>query len=260
MNIISWGGGTNSTALIVGLLERGKPIHLILFADTGSEKPETYRFKDVFETWLQERGLCIVTVTNGNRINRLGRRVPASLEEECLERQELPSKAYGLSGCSVKWKRQPMDRYIQSWPPAIELHEKGELICRMIGIDAGESHRGKGLTDTRKKPWFTYRFPLIEWGWDRDSCIEAIERAGLPLPGKSACFFCPATKKQEIKQLADEHPDLLDRALHLEGTGLIGSRSAKGLGRSWSWKDFLTSEGIFPEVDDMPCACFDGEE
>ena len=40
--IVAYGGGTNSTALLVGLLEQKEKPDLILFADTGGEKPHTY--------------------------------------------------------------------------------------------------------------------------------------------------------------------------------------------------------------------------
>lgn len=39
MNIVSFGGGTNSTAMIIGMYLHKIPIDLILFADTGGEQP-----------------------------------------------------------------------------------------------------------------------------------------------------------------------------------------------------------------------------
>ena len=41
MNIVGYGGGINSTAMINGLYRRGIPIDLILFSDTGGEQPHT---------------------------------------------------------------------------------------------------------------------------------------------------------------------------------------------------------------------------
>ena len=39
INIVSYGGGANSTALLVGLHQHRIPVDLILFADTGAEHP-----------------------------------------------------------------------------------------------------------------------------------------------------------------------------------------------------------------------------
>lgn len=52
MNIVSFGGGTNSTAMIIGMYLHKIPIDLILFADTGGEQPHTYEFIRVFNAWL----------------------------------------------------------------------------------------------------------------------------------------------------------------------------------------------------------------
>ena len=41
MNIVSYGAGVNSTAMLVGMFEKGVPVDLILFADPGSEQPYT---------------------------------------------------------------------------------------------------------------------------------------------------------------------------------------------------------------------------
>ena len=38
MNVVSFGGGTNSTAMIIGMYLHKIPIDLILFADTGGEQ------------------------------------------------------------------------------------------------------------------------------------------------------------------------------------------------------------------------------
>ena len=42
MIVVSYGGGTNSVAMLVGLHERGLRPDAIVFADTGGEKPNTY--------------------------------------------------------------------------------------------------------------------------------------------------------------------------------------------------------------------------
>lgn len=52
MNIVSFGGGTNSTAMIIGMYLHKIPIDLILFADTGGEQPHTYEFMGTFNEWL----------------------------------------------------------------------------------------------------------------------------------------------------------------------------------------------------------------
>ena len=69
----------------------------------------------------------------------------------------------------------------------------------------------------------------MEWGWDRNRCIQEIRDAGLPLPGKSSCFFCPSMKRREIRTLYHRYPDLLARALAIEdGTAQSPHRERAG--------------------------------
>ena len=57
MNIVSFGGGTNSAALLIGLYKHKIPIDLITFADTGAEHPHTYQFIEIINQWLAEHGM-----------------------------------------------------------------------------------------------------------------------------------------------------------------------------------------------------------
>ena len=83
-----------------------------------------------------------------------------------------------------------------------------------------------------------YIYPLIEkWGWSRDKCMWEIKAAGLPLPGKSSCFFCPSMTQQEILYLKKYYPDLFQRAVALEENAMPYLKTVKGLGRNYSWKD-----------------------
>lgn len=100
MNIVSFGGGTNSTAMIIGMYLHKIPIDLILFADTGGEQPHTYEFMGTFNEWLVKHGIPkIVSVEyhdkDGNRL---------TLEQECINSGRLPSIAYGYKKCSLKHK------------------------------------------------------------------------------------------------------------------------------------------------------------
>lgn len=54
--IFNYGMGVDSTAMIVGMHARGERPDLILFADTGGEKPETYAYLPHINAWLEARG------------------------------------------------------------------------------------------------------------------------------------------------------------------------------------------------------------
>ena len=238
MNIVSFGGGVNSAAMLVGMYQRGIPIDLILFADVGAERPEIYAFLHEMNDWLRVRGLPPITVVEN--VDRFGQRL--TLEQECLRAHTLPSIAFGHKRCSLKHKIAPQDKFCNHHPGCRADWAKGRCVTKYIGYDAGEGRRRERARERdaadRK---YCKVYPLMDWGWTREDCIRTIRRAGLSVPGKSSCFFCPSMKKQEILALRDQHPELLARALALEANAQERLITVKGLGRSWSWADYLNT-------------------
>lgn len=252
MNIVSYGGGTNSTALLVECVNRGVSVDLILFADTGGEKPHTYEYVDLFSKWLVSHGMPeIVTV---QQVNRAGEKI--TLEQQCLDNNALPSLAYGFKSCSQKHKIFPQNKFVNNWEPAKQELAAGRKLTKLIGYDADEHHRtNKDYTDDK----YDFYYPLVEWNMGRDECEYSIKNAGLPLPGKSACYFCPASKPHEIKNLLVRYPDLADRAICMEKNAELSS--VKGLGRSFSWANLLATQDMFSGSafpPEMVCGCYDG--
>lgn len=247
--VASYGGGTNSTAMLIEMVNRGENTDLILFADTGAEKPHTYKYLHLFNAWLRQHEYEPIQV-----VRKAGNR--ETLEENCLRMNMLPSLAYGFKSCSQKYKIQPQDKYCNNWGPAKEEWKAGRKIIKLIGYDAGEVHRTKTSYESDK---YEFRYPLVEWDMGRDECIQTIKDAGLCQPGKSACFFCPASKITEIRQLAQTYPDLMDRAIAIERNAEL--TSVKGLGRRFAWADVLKQEEMFSHdylTPEMACGCYDG--
>lgn len=245
--IACYGGGTNSTAMLIGMAERGIRPDAIVFADTGGEKPHTYEYIEMLSNWLEARQLPAISVVRNHQPSKHG-----SLEAMCLANKILPSIAYGFKSCSVQYKIEPQDKFIKETFP--EAFEKKQVI-KAIGFDAGEPYRAVNSPEE----WHSNYYPLIEWGWSRSECIGAITDAGLPLPGKSACFFCPNTRPSEIRQLNEQYPELIVRALAIESNA--DNRKVSGLGRNFSWASVLDQDDMFNGFErdwSLPCGCYDG--
>lgn len=204
MNVVGYGGGTDSTAMLIGLWRHHVPVDLILFADPGAEQPHTYAYLDTMSRWLENHGMPAITRVwytekNGQRL---------TLEQECLRSGTLPSIAYGYKKCSLKHKVAPQEKFCRHYQPCIDAWEKGEKVVKFIGYDAGEERRLlNALPHDLQDKKYQKEYPLMEWGWSRKDCIQAIRDAGLPLPGKSSCFFCPSMKRWEIRTLYHRYPD-----------------------------------------------------
>lgn len=257
MNIVAYGGGTNSTAMLIGLYYRKIPIDLILCADTGCEQPHTYAYIPIMDAWLSQRGLPSITTVG--YVDRNGQRL--TLEQECLRSKTLPSLAYGFKRCSLKHKVAPQEKFCNHYEPCLEVWKQGGRVNKLVGYGADELRRKLHVefSDPQNKK-YSLQYPLIDWGWGREECISAILQEGLPLPGKSSCFFCPAMKRNEIRTLYHRYPDLFERAVAIEKNAMPNLTSVKGLGRNWSWQEFVEADRnqlalreVFSE-DNLPCS------
>jgi hypothetical protein len=239
--VVSFGAGVDSTAVIVGLYNRGIRPDAIVFADTGAEKPMTYLHVALFQRWLESVGFPSITV-----VRYVPPRAPyADLEGNCTSNETLPSLAFGHHSCSLKWKVAPQDKWLKTWPLAVQIWAAGGKVKKAIGYDASPADEKRARKTYRigggkNAHLVEYWYPLQEWGWDRAECTRQILAAGAPLPPKSSCFFCPAMKETEILELSEENPDLFKRALAMETlaeNGRHGLKSTKGLGRKFAWRD-----------------------
>ena len=120
------GFGWDSTAMLIRMVQRGERPALITFADVGAEKRATYDFLPVFTEYLVDHGFpAPKTCTYQPRPETHSRYRAAVLQAQqrlnldlspqqidrlsslygnLLANQTLPSQAFGLKGCSMKWK------------------------------------------------------------------------------------------------------------------------------------------------------------
>lgn len=249
--IISYGGGINSTALVIAMVKTDQAFDAIIFADTGAEKESTYATVQRLSDWLVSSG----------RSEIIRVRKTESLEDYCLDRKMLPSLAYGFNQCSGDYKIKPIHRWGKNWEPAVECWNGKEKVIKCIGFDNGprDLARSKKFRDDYPSK-YQLRYPLIEMRLDRKLCETLIRNEGIEVPEKSCCFFCPAHKKAEVIELSKNHPDLFARAIVLEDTAKETLTTAKGLGRNFSWKtlvenDAMQSNFLRDDEPELSCVC-----
>ena len=190
-NYLSFGGGVNSVALYLYLADQGIDFEAV-FVNHYTDWPETYDYVAGFQWWLKREGLRPITVLHPFVQGSY------SLYDYCWKYEMVPS--FMRRWCTLKFKIKPLMQYFK--PPAYS----------MLGIDAGEAHRAKIVSEKG----IENRYPLVEAGISRDGCKEIIRAHGLPVPQKSGCFICPYQRQGQWKRLRAKHPDLFCRAEQLE--------------------------------------------
>lgn len=214
MRVISYGGGVQSTAMIVLAVQGRIPdVDVALFSNVGedSEYPDTITFvRDVMMPWAQQRGLPIVELTP----TRKGE--PTSVWKEMMrtdtKRTVIP--VFGETGaplrriCTVDFKVRPIHKWLKENGATAD--NKADVL---MGISTDEVQRANN------KPQYDHEvrcYPLLDLGLSRTDCIEVIRQAGLPVPPKSSCFFCPYHSELTWRELRRDREDLFDKAQQLE--------------------------------------------
>src|SRR6266480_309658 len=192
-HILSYGGGVNTTALMILLIKKQMPLDEAVFADTGAELPETYKNVRLAKRYLGSRGSPLTVVNSKN----------GTLFETCKKRQVIPSQIWRWS--TRDYKITPIRAYYRSL---------GSHIHEYLGIAYDEVDRMKLSVD----PKVTSDFPLVDEKMTRDDCVRLIENAGFPVPIKSGCYFCPFNTVDRWHYVWQNHRDLYNRAVRLEET------------------------------------------
>jgi hypothetical protein len=288
---VCFGGGVDSTAMLIALKRADIYPSIITFADTGAEKPETYEHVRLMDAWLQRVGFPTVTWC---KLSTKASTTHNDLTGNCLDNETLPSLAFGMKSCSVKWKQDAQDNYIKGvnakyvgkelpahlanchavhplWTDSLTT---GRKIVKLIGYDSSTADIRRSSKIKTEDADFLYVYPLQQLGMTRADCIAMILEEGLPVPIKSACWFCPASKQWELYWLAGTHPELFEKACEIERTALLGKHSrfdtlqfgnwdvivsskekrfpsgatSVGLGRSFSWCKFGVDQGFLDPV------------
>ncbi|UKO97403.1 phosphoadenosine phosphosulfate reductase family protein [Nostoc sp. UHCC 0870] len=203
-HILGLSGGKDSTALAV-LLHKEIPEMEYFFCDTHKELPETYDYLDRIKARL---GLKIHYLSDKRGFDHW----------LAIHDGLLPSPQ--MRWCTVKMKIKPLEDFVGD-----------DEAISYVGIRADENRDGYISTKPNIKPVF----PFKEQGLVRADIIRLLEESGIGLPdyyrwrSRSGCFFCFFQRKYEWVMLAQEHPDLFQKAVEYE--------SNHADGRTYTWTD-----------------------
>ena len=127
----------------------------------------------------------------------------SNLYDYCLHYHLVPSHMCRF--CTAKFKIRPLYQYL-----------KRPCIC-FIGMSADEAHRCR----ESKESDICNDFPLVKAKMTREGCKQFIRKHGLPVPQKSGCWICPFQRNEQWRQLRRRHPELYEKAKHLEQINMV---------------------------------------
>jgi len=221
LRFFSSGGGKQSIAALVlsaqGLINY--PVHLFCNVGDDSEHPDTINYvRNIAMPYAQAHGV------------------------EFVELAPVYSHQRSLYQLLFDENTPSIPMYFEHGPLANRSctnHDKVERIAKEakrrgatkdepaiigLGISLDEYHR---MRNDNPERYIIREYPLIDLRLSRGRCVEIIEKAGLPVPPKSSCWFCPFGSVRRWREVKEEHPDLFDRAIKLE-LHINDKRAAKG--------------------------------
>lgn len=216
LRVFSYGGGVQSTAALV-LAARGEiEFPTFLFANVGddSEHPATLAFvREIAAPFAAEHGVELVEVQRtiyGKPATLLDQITTPRVNRDLIPVRLGETGAPGRRGCTWEFKIRPLVKWLREHGATPD-----DPAQTGIGISVDEIQRAKpGVDPLAKQQVRTY--PLLDLGLDRADCAALIAAAGLQVPPKSACWFCPYTRPRDWQRRRHEEPELFWRAVELE--------------------------------------------
>ena len=243
LRTISLGAGVQSSAIyrMAVMGEIGPRPDYAIFADTQHEPPWVMESLESLRKWGD---IPIVIATKGELGDEIRKAV--GLKEGHFA--NIPFWARSTDNPDVA---TPLRRHCTSDFKIRVVHKK---VRELLGLKPGQRASGKYRVEEwigisvdevmRAKPsrvdFIESRFPLLFDRPMRRAEIKLwLESNGFPIPGKSACIFCPYRKPIEYARWRDEEPEVFaqavewDEMLRSSESGLLkGMKDA-----AYIWKD-----------------------
>jgi hypothetical protein len=225
LHTFSFGGGVQSVAALVLAATGRLDYRTFLFANVGndSEHPATLRYLEKHaKPYAEAHGLDLIEL---HRVKRDGTQetLYGRLTKDGSRSLPIPVRmsngAPGTRSCTADFKI----RVVGKWLKAHGANAQNPATVG-IGISVDEIQRAN---TRRQEPYERVVYPLLDLGLRRADCHRVITAAGLPVPHKSACWFCPYHRPSTWADMRRDEPDLFDRSCRLEAL-LIERRAALG--------------------------------
>lgn len=253
--ILSYGMGVESSALLVRWLREPstRPFSLdelvVITAQTGDQYPDTQ--------WLVETHILPLLREHRVRYVQIARKGPLEADGiTILSDTRQPQRLFiegdyklsdelringtvpqfgGTHRCSLKAKVFPIESWMRDYYPYTAHHafgynaEETKRIEKSLAADSKRvafgfnAEEGKRIERTREydTPLRISIFPLLDWRWNRRSCLEYLwEQFGVTW-AKSACVYCPFNRlSEDAIERHKAHPAEVAHALMLEHVSL----------------------------------------
>jgi hypothetical protein len=268
MRVFSYGGGVQSTAALVLAAQGQIAYPAFLFCNVGddSEHPDSLKYvREVAMPYAKQHNIELIELhrilRTGETETLYGRLTKPGSRSIGIPVRMNGNGAPGNRACTADFKIHVVDRWLREH----DAKKTGAIVG--LGISLDEIQRMKPNVDANTNTWKRNAFPLlmeVPQPLTRQDCINIIVNAGLPIPPKSACYFCPYHRLSKWQEMRQKESALFEKAASLEE--LINERrSTLGLYPVWFTRKLvplqqattaLEQGSLFDEDEECEGYCF----
>lgn len=197
--------GKDSTAMVLGIIERGMPLDKVIFYDTGAEFQAVYDVRDKVVPIIESYGAEYVEMHPPRPF------FYDMLEKPVKHRDGTVSNGYGWCGGPCRWGTA----YKIS---TIDKINDGSVLY--VGIASDEIGRIK-----RERAEYK-RLPLVDWGMTEKDCLEFCKARGIEwmegevdlygVLNRVSCWCCRNKNLKELRAIRENLPEYWDKLTELE--------------------------------------------
>jgi hypothetical protein len=227
---LSYGGGVQSTAMLVLAAQGEIPHRLALFSNVGddSEHPATLTYlREVAIPYAAAHGIdlrVLSRIRRDGQTETLLQRLMRNDSSIGIPVRMSDSGAPGNRNCTLDFKIRVIAKELKRMGATAD-----DPADMALGISLDEYQRMRTESGI---PHERLTYPLIDLRMSRQDCINLIESAGLPVPPKSSCWFCPFHSTAHWRRMLKDEPELFARSADLEQM-LNDRRTKLGLYPVW---------------------------
>ncbi len=205
MNIVSFSGGKDSTAMLLMMIEKGIKVDRVICIDTTKEFPAMYRHIEKVQNYISPIEIEIVKIDFDYWFS----------EHIKIKGKLKGSKGYGWPDFRNRWCTSlKRERFI------LQVNNTAHTSQRRKGVKKIPSnvieYHGIAFDEKErcKKDQIFVKYPLVEWEITEKQALEYCYNKGLNWENlyekfqRVSCWCCPLSKIGELRVLYNEFPEL----------------------------------------------------
>ena len=197
MNIVSFSGGKDSTAMLLMMLEKEIPVDRIICVDTTKEFPQMYEHIKKVQAMIEPLKIEVVKIDFDYFF----------ADKEIMRGANKGKFGYGWTGARGRWcthlKVAAINKIIKKIPNAPNTVD-------FVGIAYDEVKRAEKKYIKEKNA----RLPLVEWQITERQALDYCYSKGLDWGGlyekfhRVSCWCCPLSRIGSLRTLYNNFPEL----------------------------------------------------